>query len=62
MPTWRYQEWWKFLDRIVSPFVSVFYPLKLQYNSIDFTPMVAILAVEVFRYIVIYATTLQGIA
>lgn len=61
-PAWRYQEWWKLLDRIVAPYVSLFYPLKLQMNNIDFTPLVAIVTVEVFRYLVIYAAAMQGAA
>ena len=60
MPMWRFKPWYRTLDSFVSPFVSLFYPLKLQYNNIDFTPLAAILSIEIFRYLVQYALARQA--
>jgi YggT family protein len=60
-PAWRYQQWFKALDSVVAPFIAVLQPLKLQYSGIDFTPMAAIVAIEVFRSIVVMAVNgMQG--
>jgi YggT family protein len=60
-PAWRFQEWYRFIDRVVAPFVELFAPLRLQFSGMDFTPLAAIIAVQIFRFIVIAAVE-RGLA
>jgi len=60
MPQARYQSWYRSLSSIVVPYISVFTPLRLNYNGIDFSAMVAVFALQLFRMALEYAAGLQG--
>ena len=51
-PTWRHQSWFRIVNSLVEPYIDLFRALPLRMGMIDFTPMVAILVLIVFRHLV----------
>ena len=61
-PHWRFQPWYRAIHRVVAPYVEAFAPLKLQFSGFDFTPIVAILGIELFRFLLLAAVYRGGFA
>ncbi|MDQ3024807.1 MAG: YggT family protein [bacterium] len=53
LPQARNQQWYRWISSVVEPYVELFRPLKLNYSGIDLSPMVAMLAIELFRWLII---------
>jgi YggT family protein len=51
-PQWRYAAWYKLLGEIVSPYLNLFRALPLRAGMMDFTPMVAIFVLILFRQLI----------
>jgi uncharacterized protein YggT (Ycf19 family) len=54
-PRWQYEKWYRVLNDIVWPYISLFRGLNLRMGQFDFTPMVAILVLAVLQRLVLAA-------
>jgi YggT family protein len=50
-PQWRYQRWFQTVKELVYPYLNLFSRLNLRVGMYDLTPLVAIVILELFRYI-----------
>ena len=61
-PQWRFQKWYRMLGEVVQPYMNLFrwLPLRMQGagGGIDFTPLVALLVLQLFERLV--ATAAMG--
>jgi YggT family protein len=60
-PQWQYQKWYKVLGEIVQPYLNLFrfLPLRISMGAgyMDLTPIVALLALQIFERLIITATS-----
>ena len=54
-PQWRNQAWFRLVEDLVKPYVSLFRALPLRMGAIDFTPMAALMLLFVFEQLIISA-------
>lgn len=54
-PAWRYQQWFRLVHEFVWPYMCLFSSLPLRSGGFDFTPMVAIVVLWLFRQLVFMA-------
>ena len=50
-PQWRYQSWFRYVDGLVRPYIELFKVLPLRIGMMDLSPMVAILVLYLFQYL-----------
>lgn len=51
-PRWQYARWFQMIAGVVEPYVNVFKPLNIRFGQMDFTPIVAIFALWIFRELI----------
>jgi YggT family protein len=51
-PQWRYAKWFQMIAGVVEPYINVFKALNLRFGQFDFTPIVAIMALWIFRALI----------
>jgi len=45
-PQWRFQAWYRWIAEFVFPYLSLFRGLNLRSGNIDFTPLAAIVVLQ----------------
>lgn len=48
-PQWRYERWYRWVGEMVAPLLGLFRALPLRTGNMDFTPLVAMLALQMLQ-------------
>jgi YggT family protein len=59
-PRWRYQAWFRIVNDLVTPYISLFSRLPLSTGTMDFTPMIAIMVLWMLQRLVLATLTVGG--
>lgn len=50
-PQWRYAGWYRALESVVDPYMSIFRGMRLQVGMFDLSPMIAIFVLSLLQTI-----------
>ncbi|MCC7477150.1 YggT family protein [bacterium] len=51
-PSWRYAGWYRTLESIIDPYISLFRGMRLQVGMFDLSPMLAVAFLSILSIVV----------
>lgn len=51
-PGWRYAGWYRTVESIVEPYISIFRAMRMQVGMFDLSPMVAVAFLSILSMVV----------